>query len=797
MHQDFSFSYKPLAHPEAVIAGDTWRFTVLTEALIRVEYDQDGCFTDQPTQTVQCREFPPCPFTVRQGDQGLTIETDRLLLTYTGGAFTNDSLSIQFKQAPNKANAWHFGELPLHTLGGTTRTLDRADGACSVGHGLFSAEGWEVLDDSATLLLTEDNWIQPRPKGLIDLYVFGYQQDYLAGLHAFYHLTGATPMLPRFALGNWWSRYYPYSRDSYMALMDRFRQERVPFSVAVIDMDWHLTEVDPKYGTGWTGFTWNRELFPNPVEFMRELHDRGMKITLNLHPADGIRAYEKCYPVIAEHMGVDQEKGEPVQFDVTSRKFMKYYFEDVLHPMEEDGVDFWWIDWQQGTTTRMEGLDPLWMLNHYHFLDAGRDGRRPLTFSRYAGPGSHRYPVGFSGDTLITWASLNFQPYFTNTADNIGYGWWSHDIGGHMGGAKNDELYGRWVQYGVFSPICRLHSSSNLFNGREPWRFRADVCQMAEEFLRLRHRLIPYLYTMNHRASFEGKPLCQPMYYVYPQAAEAHAVPNEYFFGTELLCAPITRPAPEGSIAASTRVWLPQGEWTDFFTGVCYHGGRTMEMYRDINSFPVLAKAGAIIPMADQPEEAALENPKAMTLRIFPGADGAFTLYEDDNTTNDYLHGACAQTDITYREGICPEVRIAARGDLSLLPPVRHWTITIPGVKRAAAVCRLNGKTVPVTCAYDDESATLSIQLPACTAQQEAALSFPDGLQRDDGLPLRHAYRLLDQAELSFAIKQSIYSTLADTSNAEAAASQLQTLAPQSWLLGAMLEMLYVIHNEE
>lgn len=129
----------------------------------------------------------------------------------------------------------------------------------------------------------------------------------------------------------------------------------------------------------------------------------------------------------------------------------------------------------QGTNTKIEGLDPLWMLNHFHYLDSGRDGKRPMTFSRYAGPGSHRYPVGFSGDTHITWDSLDFQPYFTNTASNIGYGWWSHDIGGHMMGYRDEELEVRWYQYGVFSPINRLHSSNSRFSGKEPWKFSMEA----------------------------------------------------------------------------------------------------------------------------------------------------------------------------------------------------------------------------------------------------------------------------------------------------------------------------------
>ena len=210
-------------------------------------------------------------------------------------------------------------------------------------------------------------------------------------------------MIPRYALGNWWSRYYKYTEKSYKALMERFEKEDIPFSVAVVDMDWHLVDIDPKYGSGWTGYTWNRDFFPDPEGFMKWLHDRNMHITLNLHPADGIRAFEDAYPRMAEAMGIDPKTEQPVVFDISDPHFLEAAFEHVLHPEEEKGVDFWWIDWQSGGISKVEGLDPLWMLNHYHYLDNGRDGKRPMTFSRYAGPGSHRYPVGFSGDTIITW----------------------------------------------------------------------------------------------------------------------------------------------------------------------------------------------------------------------------------------------------------------------------------------------------------------------------------------------------------------------------------------------------------
>ena len=340
-------------------------------------------------------------------------------------------------------------------------------------------------------------------------------------------------------------------------MMNRFDEEGIPFTVAVIDMDWHLVNIDPKYGTGWTGYTWNREFFPDPKRFMDSLHERGMRITLNVHPADGIRPHEEMYEAMAKELGKDISREEPVAFEITDPAFLSAYFKYAHHPNEEKGVDFWWLDWQQGGITKMEGLDPLWMLNHFHFLDSARNGKRPMTFSRYAGPGSHRYPVGFSGDTVVTWESLKFQPYFTSTASNIGYGWWSHDIGGHMNGYKDDELEGRWYQLGVFSPVNRLHSTKNEFNGKEPWRFNPEIHSMMNEFLQLRHKMVPYLYTMNYRAYAQDTPLVLPMYYYNPRCLESYRVPNEYYFGTGLIVAPITSPRLSGLNRAKERVWLP------------------------------------------------------------------------------------------------------------------------------------------------------------------------------------------------------------------------------------------------
>lgn len=781
----------PQACPENMIQGEHYRITVLTKSLVRLEYSPDGIFTDAPTQTVLNRNFPQVSFEVRETPEELEIRTEYFQLNYDKKEFTSHGLSCYALGMPGgNRNAWRYGA-KNENLKGTARTLDNVNGACELEDGILSLWcGCVALDDSRTLTLREDGWVEPRKKGIQDLYLFAYGHRYLEALKDFYHLCGKTPMLPRFALGNWWSRYYKYTEESYMELMERFDQEQIPFSVAVIDMDWHLVDIDPKYGTGWTGYTWNREFFPDPERFLKKLHDRGMKTTLNLHPADGIRGFEDCYPQMAEAMGLDPEKEEPVNFDIANPDFLEAYLEKTLHPLEEEGVDFWWVDWQQGTNSKMEGLDPLWMLNHYHFLDSARNGKRPMTFSRYAGPGSHRYPVGFSGDTLITWESLDFQPYFTSTASNIGYGWWSHDIGGHMLGYKNDEMEARWYQFGVFSPINRLHSSSSEFNGKEPWRFKKEVHDTMCEFLRLRHRLLPYLYTMNHRAWAEGEPICQPMYYAYPENWDAYGRKNEYFFGSELIAAPVTTARIENLNVAKTKVWLPEGLWFDFFTDTVYQGGRNQNMYRSIDQIPVLAKAGAILPMTDEIRAIDTEkNPEELTVRVYPGADNSFTLYEDDNITEGYRQGICAVTEMNLNWQEKTFTIKPSAGDLTLLPKQRTWKIELHKVTAEEAVVLVNQTEQKDCCTHN--GTTLTITLADIRPEDTIEIRLPQNTQVAANPVQQQIFDFLNQAEIDFIAKEKIYQAARHAQETpELLLSELQSMEITPDLSGAIQEII-------
>lgn len=779
------------AEDAAIIQGEKYRFTVLTEEMIRLEYCEDGQFEDRATQCVIDRKFKVPEYQVIENEESLEIITDKIHLVYNKQKFTDYGLSVQVRGNISVYHSiWHFGE-EATDLRGTARTLDEADGAIELEHGIISRFGYGILDDSRSLVITEDGWVEPRKEDCIDIYFLGYGHEYEHCLKDYYHLTGKTPLLPRYALGNWWSRFYRYNDQEYKALMTRFEKEEIPFSVSVIDMDWHLVDIDPKYGSGWTGYTWNKELFPDPKEFMTWLHDHGLKVTLNVHPAGGVQAHEEKYKEMAEAMGRDWEKEEPVNFDVTDQKFLKAYFEYLHHPNEEEGVDFWWLDWQQGGLSKIPGLDPLWMLNHYHYLDSGRRGKRRLTFSRYAGMGSHRYPVGFSGDTIISWESLEFQPYFTANASNVGYGWWSHDIGGHMKGYRDEELSTRWIQFGVFSPIMRLHSSNSAFTGKEPWNYNAVSENIMKRYLKLRHEMIPYLYTMNYHASHDGQPLIRPMYYLEPEQPEAYEVPNEYYFGTELVVCPITEPTDKAAGTACVKAWIPEGKWYDIFSGLKYDGGRMLELYRSLEDIPVLAKEGAIIPLTDLTEYTnSVENPKELAVKIVPGKKNAFILMEDTGDTCEDKEENWAQTKLEWineNEFIIHP----ANGNLDVIPKRRTWKMEFYGIADVDNLeVTVGGKAIETERIYDEKRHICQVNIPATEVTEQITISFSKGyLLRENNKPAE-IFALLYQAKIEYEVKEKIYAYMKEGKTSSEVLGIIQAMHLPDSVYGMLSEVL-------
>lgn len=755
------------------ITGDKYRFTVLTPSLIRMEYSESGQFEDGLTQVVINRQFPEFEFKVIDYPDRLDIVTEFLHVHYNKQPFSGGGLYVELlKSASYWEQTWHYGQ-DLDTLKGTARTLDGVNGAIPLGDGLVSRTGFSILDDSESLLLDNaandgQGAVKPRPIAEQDFYFFGYQDRYLEALHDYYVLTGFPPLVPRFALGNWWSRYWPYTEQSFTQLMDKFRDWHIPLSTVCIDMDWHLVDIPAQYGNGWTGYSWNKKLFPDPPKFLQSLHDDGLKVALNVHPASGVRAYEDAYPRMAKRLGLDTKNEQPADFNLIDPNFLKAYFEDLHHPLEDEGVDFWWIDWQQGTETGQKGIDPLWLLNYYHYNDSvRRHGQDALILSRYAGPGSHRYPIGFSGDTWITWDSLQFQPYFTATASNIGYGWWSNDIGGHMAGQRDEELELRWMQLGVFSPINRLHSSSSLFINKEPWTFSAPYDQYIVQALQARHRLLPYLYTHDVRAHEEGIPLILPAYYQEPGNDEAYQVPNEYFFGEKMLVAPVTtKQSPEYQMA-KTSVWLPKGTWYDFYHDWAYQGDTTLDVYRALNETPVFVPAGAVIPLtaADEATQFGAALPETIEWHVFPGSGQQhFTLVEDQDGQR------CTST-VTV-DWTTEQVTLTVEGDTAVLPSNRQHVIVFHGGAVAAD----------------------STDQAAITAGQSLSfIGFPE--DRTDDLQ-DEALRRIKAAWTSTQTKENVWRIMQGDGSLPHKLNALRKAA-DPFFVGMMYELLYCQESQE
>ena len=714
---------RPQTLPQNTVCHGDIRVSVLTDRLFRIEQDADRKFCDAATQSIWFRDLPPVTFKATVKNGVLTVKTDRAVLTVKDDPRT---ATVRIEGKTVKLSA-------VENLPGAYRSLDCCNGEIYIDaktgekskvrleDGIVSKCGVGIHDDTHSLILTDDGKLCPREDDSCDLYVFAYGKDFRGAIRALFEISGKVPMIPRYAFGNWWSRYHAYTDKEYLHILDKLSDRDIPLTVATIDMDWHwsttlderkkITEQgknDDFHGgaKGWTGYSWNTDLFPDYRAFLQKIKDRDLKITLNLHPARGVRYFEDMYKEMAEAMGIDPATEQRVDFDFTSDDFINAYFKILHKPYEKDGVEFWWIDWQQGTQTATPGLDPLWALNHYHTLDHASD-HTPLILSRYCGIGSHRYPLGFSGDTYMTWDSLGYIPYFTAMGTNAGYTWWSHDIGGHMHGIKDDELYARYIQFGVFSPINRLHCANGTLMTKEPMVYMNGTGLVAEEFLRLRHRMIPYLYSASYDTHEKGSALIEPMYYAYPDEADAYRCRGQYLFGGDMIVAPIAKPGDSKGMTAM-KVWLPEGRWTDIFTGDEYTGGRWVEIVRWLDTIPVLAKAGSFFLLDGRHHTNSVANPDRMNVMVFNG-NGEYTLHED-------LEGSWMHTHFTSCEDCGKQtVTLRAEGDFNVVPQ-RAYRLEFRNIPDGEVTVYANGVKVDVE---TDVGEYLSVLLPASASNTE------------------------------------------------------------------------------
>ena len=735
-------------HKNVAYADNHVRFTVISDGAVRMEYAPDGQFVDTKSFVAVQRAYPAADYRVKRG-AWIEIATPKMVLRYrkNSGPFTASNLSVCSPKGAAVPFVWKPGMQQKGNLKGTYRTLDGYDGdtyvyderrpKMPIEDGLLATDGWTLIDDSDNFLFDGDKeweWVEKRPDdGAQDWYFLAYGHDYKAALRDFTLFAGKMPLPPRYAFGYWWSRYWAYSDKELRTLVKNFRAYDIPLDVLVIDMDWHYTDGDRG---GWTGWSWNRTLFPDPAKFLRWLDGEGIRSTFNLHPADGVRCGEDSYADVARDMGIDPASKQTVPWVSSDKKFIRSIFRRILTPMERDGVDFWWLDWQQQPTDpAVEGLSNTWWLNYVFFSDMEKNRDvRPMLYHRWGGLGNHRYQIGFSGDASITWASLDFQPYFNSTASNVLDGYWSHDIGGHhMADRIDPELYIRWMQFGALSPVMRTHSAKSAGLKKEVWNFAPEHADILRSTIRQRYALAPYIYTMARKAYDEGISLCRPMYYEWPEASEAYAFRNQYLFGDDILVAPVTAPGKEGY--ATVKVWLPEGKWYEWQTGTMLDGGRTVERTFALDEYPVYVRAGAILPMYGDTVKNLNANDEEILLTLFPGGSGEFSLYEDNGDDKRYA-AEFARTHLkSVRNGNLLTVTVGKRtGAYCGMPAERKFSVKVLASAAPASVT-VDGAKADWT--YLGEEFALVVEIPRtdCAAEKVVCIRYEDAEVDFNGVP--------------------------------------------------------------
>lgn len=662
----------------AVIRGDKYRITILSDILVRIEYSSSNKFEDRPTELVKFRKFDVPKFMKKEDDNFLVITTNYFKLEYQKGKpFFGSKMnpSQYFKISLNNTDkVWFFGAAEARNFKGAGYNLDTG-----LSKGLYSTDGFVSLDDSHSLIFNRDGSLGKRSDERLDTYVFMYRKDFGYCLRDYFKLTGKPALVPRYSLGVWWNKDVTYNSKDIDDLVWSFKKNEIPLSVLLLGNEWHMT-----YENTLTGYTFDYNLFNNPKEFIDKLHANNIRLGLEIDPSHGISPDEIAYQRFKNIAGY--VKPGLIPFNVFNKQMLTAYFDEFIKPLNDIGVDFYFINYDN-----KDDLYTLRALNYFHYNNyKSSPKKRGMILSRNGLVAAHTMPVLYSGQTKVSWDTLEKLPEYNSRSANIGLSWWSHDIGGYKDGVEDPELYMRYVQFGTYSPILRFSSDASHFYKREPWHWDVKTYSVVKDYLRLRHRLIPYIYTEGYKYFKTGLPLVQPLYYKYPEIYDEPVYRNEYYFGTELLIAPITTKKEVLMNRTIHRIFLPDGIWYDFKTGKKFVGGKRYVSFFKDEDYPVFAKRGTIIPMSFLANDD-LNNtsvPSKLEVHIFPGASNVYKLYEDDGISSAFLDGFYLVTDIdyNYQANNFTVIIRPTDGKTGIIPVNRDYLIRFRNTRKASDV---------------------------------------------------------------------------------------------------------------
>ncbi len=676
--EHFKVNYKNNVSQDCVFRGSNYRFTILALGLIRIEYSETGEFNDKLTKLVNNREFDKPEFTVKEDNNFLEITTSLFKLSYQKGK--NFKSSKNLKVTMGEDLSWYYGHVEAKNYHSFINLNDKEK-----IKSLYSFDGFVTLDDSNNEILEPDGTFIKNTNNQIDLYLFVYLNDFQKCLDNYYKLTGYPALVPRFTLGNWWSKNEVYNDSSLKELVDDFEYYNIPISVLLLDKDWHVRAYDKKNILK-TGFTFNTELFKSPFDMISYIHSKNVRVGLNINPTEGLYNIDTQFDKTKSYLQVN-EKGF-IPYNVLDYKWLDVYLKLYIHPLDALGVDLYFLD--------IKNHDyETFLLKHYHYYDMNRNYKsRPVTLGYYTDLNQHKYPVTYMGKSDVSWKSLKQIPFLNVNATNLGISYYAHDIGGYFKGVEDNELYIRYVQLGVFSPILKFGSDKGKYYKREPWRWSIKTLNIATEYLILRHKLIPYLYTEAYNYHIKGIPLIKPLFYVNPEMYDDPIFKDSYYFGSQLFVHPITKSKDYVMNRVVQKIFLPEGLWYDFFTGKKFIGNNTYTSFFKDQNYPVFAKAGSIIPLSNDTDTNFTNPPKNLEIQFFPGISNEYLFYEDDGVSSLYKKGFYLLTkiDYNYMPNNYTVIIKALEGKSGIVPEYRNYKLVFRNVKKAEEVVVYDNK---------------------------------------------------------------------------------------------------------
>jgi alpha-D-xyloside xylohydrolase len=689
--------------PDGVVfhmKAGTIRLQVCTPAIVHLLYSPTSAFPANRNPAVITTSWPESAWTVHSTDDEIALQTAALrvsvdrktgAITYrdsNGRVLLHDDSKTMTPVAVNGEQTYRAED--YMTLGGYGST------EALYGLGQHQAGVWNYRGESVDL--SQDNtsialplmvssagyglfwnntsrsrfnnrfvhalYVSSEVADTIDYYfLYGPELDQVVSEYR--QLTGTAPMFGKWAYGFWQCKNRYKTQAELLGVAQKYRELKIPIDNIVQDWFW-----------------WNRkgehifnENYPDPKGMIEQLHRENFHLMISVWPffEPGSTAYETMdkngwfidKTVVAKP---PYHKAEMAVYDASNPAARKYYWQLMDDALFKIGVDAWWLDTTEPET---EGREENIQLNHklaigsgnryvnlfplmtttavYEGQRAASEQKRVFILSRSAFAGSQRNAVtAWSGDINSDWITFQRQVPAGLNFELSGLPYWTTDIGGFVSGNPDDpayrELFIRWFEFGTFSPIFRVHGTrSNDQN--ELWSYGADAQKILTSYDRLRYRLMPYIYSMAWMVTNSGYTPMRALAMDFRSDPRALNVGDQFMFGPALLVNPVTEPA-----AKTRHMYLPNILWYDFWTGQKQTGGRTIDASAPLDRMPLYVRAGSIIPMGPDLQYAAEKQANPIELRIYRGADGAFTLYEDENDGYNYEKGAYATIPIAWNE---------------------------------------------------------------------------------------------------------------------------------------------------